>query len=94
MLTILLPAYNEERSLPNLLPKFAQLASSLDSTYRIVVLDDGSQDNTLELLEQFALSLPITVLRHSINRGLGETVRDLFEFAIQSGSCRSFWTMR
>ncbi|NER94646.1 MAG: glycosyltransferase family 2 protein [Symploca sp. SIO1B1] len=81
MLVILLPAYNEEKSLPILLPKIQQVMTEQDWDYRIIVCDDGSKDGTRELLAEYAQSLPIEILYHKINRGLGETIRDLFEYA-------------
>ncbi|HZZ80534.1 MAG TPA: glycosyltransferase family 2 protein [Gemmataceae bacterium] len=80
-LWILLPAFNEEKSLPVLLPKFQQALQASDYSYRILVCDDGSTDNTTPLLEQYSRSMPLEYIRHKINRGLGETSRDLFEWA-------------
>jgi len=80
MLWIIIPAYNEEKDLPSLLPRIngALLSKNLD--HRIVVVDDGSIDNTSAILDQFKGELPLDVIRHPINRGLGETERDGFEF--------------
>lgn len=75
---ILIPAYNEEKSLPKLLPKISAIMT--DREYRIVVVDDGSQDATPKILEQLRKVLPLEVLTHPINRGLGETERDGFEY--------------
>lgn len=81
MILVLLPAYNEEKSLPALLPKVQAALCNVAGGYRIVVCDDGSSDRTAELLDEYARTLPIEILRHRINRGLGETIRDLFEYA-------------
>lgn len=81
MILVLLPAYNEEKSLPALLPKVQAALSNVAGGYRIVVCDDGSSDRTAALLDDYARTLPIEVLHHRINRGLGETIRDLFEYA-------------
>lgn len=83
MILVLLPAYNEELSLPTLLPKIASALSGIAEGYRIVVCNDGSKDRTGELLTRFAGELPLEVIEHKINRGLGETVRDLFERAAE-----------
>lgn len=79
MIWILLPAYNEEDSLPKLLPKLAAL-KRYDQPYQVVVVNDGSIDRTSELLEGYAQTLPLSVITHPINRGLGETERDGFEY--------------
>ncbi|MDP3163915.1 MAG: glycosyltransferase [Hydrogenophaga sp.] len=81
MILVLLPAYNEEKSLPALLPKLQSALSGSVGGYRIVVCDDGSSDKTGELLVEYARTLPLEILHHKMNRGLGETIRDLFEYA-------------
>ena len=80
MLWIVIPAYNEEKDLPALLPKINQTLLSEDIAHRIVVVDDGSIDDTPSILEEFKSTLHVDVIRHPINRGLGETERDGFEF--------------
>lgn len=78
MIWLFLPAYNEEDSLPSLLPKIAETLTRHE--YRIVVVDDGSRDRTPDILREFHNTLPLDVITHPINRGLGETERDGFEF--------------
>src|SRR4051794_9672164 len=83
MIVILLPAYNEEASLPRLLPKIRTTMERMGEAYRVIVCNDGSRDGTQRLLEQYAAELPLEVIEHKINRGLGETARDLFERAAE-----------
>jgi dolichol-phosphate mannosyltransferase len=80
MLWILIPAYNEEDSLPSLLPKIAKVLDGEQMSYQVVVVDDGSTDSTSTVLEQYSQEIPLDVVRHPINRGLGETERDGFEY--------------
>lgn len=79
MIIVLLPAYNEEESLPRLIPKLQAVFAKMGEPYKIVVCNDGSVDRTQILLEQYSASLPLEFITHKINRGLGETMRDLFE---------------
>jgi dolichol-phosphate mannosyltransferase len=83
MIVVLLPAYNEEQSLPGLLPKIAATLDGVDGGYRIVICNDGSRDRTAAQLERYVKELPLDVIHHKINRGLGETARDLFERAVE-----------
>lgn len=83
MIVVLLPAYNEESSLPKLLPKIASTLAGGNTEWRVLVCDDGSIDRTGELLTHYAARMPIEVIRHKLNRGLGETARDLFERAAE-----------
>jgi dolichol-phosphate mannosyltransferase len=78
MIWILIPAYNEEAALPHLLPHLAQLLAEKD--YRLVVVDDGSNDRSPDILKELQPRLPIDVITHTLNRGLGETERDGFEY--------------
>jgi dolichol-phosphate mannosyltransferase len=80
---VLLPAYNEERSLPILLPKLRDVLDGLADDYRVVVCDDGSRDATATVLQQYETQMPLEVIRHRRNRGLGETSRDLFEYVAE-----------
>ena len=81
MIIVLLPAFNEEESLPRLMPKLQSVLSNLGEEYKIIVCNDGSSDNTESMLMEYAESLPVEVIQHKINRGLGESSRDLFERA-------------
>jgi dolichol-phosphate mannosyltransferase len=83
-LFVLLPAYNEENSLEQLLDKIIATCEELGVPFRIVVCNDGSRDTTAAILSRrSAADARIDVLTHKINRGLGETVRDLFEYAAE-----------
>lgn len=81
MILVLLPAYNEEESLPRLMPKLQQTLSLLGEEWKILVCNDGSKDRTQTMLEQYARDMPVEIIIHKINRGLGESSRDLFERA-------------
>lgn len=83
MILVLLPAYNEEQSLPVLLPKIEQFFAEAGGAGAIVVCDDGSTDGTAAILSAYRSSVRLEVITHKINRGLGEASRDLFERAAE-----------
>lgn len=83
MIIILLPAYNEEASLPSLIAKLKITLEQMSEEYKIIVCNDGSKDSTQSILEDLAKSLPLEIIEHKINRGLGESSRDLFERAAE-----------
>jgi dolichol-phosphate mannosyltransferase len=83
MIVILLPAYNEEESLPLLMPKIKSTMAVLGEEYSVIVCNDGSSDNTQAMLEGYAVDMPLEIITHKINRGLGESVRDLYERAVE-----------
>lgn len=77
MITITLPAYNEEESLGPLLDKIQALASDTNLPLRVVVVDDGSADRTAEAARAHALAErgALEVITHPQNMGLGAGVR-------------------
>ena len=73
-ITLLLPAYNEEQDLPPLLER-AGRALEGRADYRILVVDDGSKDGTAAAVRAAAQKLPITLIQHPRNMGLGAAMR-------------------
>lgn len=76
-LSIIIPAYNEQVRLPETLRRVEEyLRDSHWSFHEILVVDDGSSDNTFEAAATFAKTNPnIRVLRNPGNRGKGFSVR-------------------
>jgi dolichol-phosphate mannosyltransferase len=71
---ILLPSYNEENAIGALLERI-QAALSIDNAeYRVLVVNDGSTDATLEILHHYQELLPLEVINHEVNKGLGQAM--------------------
>jgi len=72
--TVVLPAYNESVALPRLL---AAIAADVprELSPRVIVVDDGSTDNTAAVAEVSAGDLSVDVIVHDRNRGLGVALR-------------------
>ena len=83
MILIVLPAYNEAPCIGTLLSKIKAVMETSNLDYRVLVVNDGSHDSTLAVVREYADQVPMEVLRHRINRGLWETVRDGFEWAAE-----------
>ena len=79
---VVLPAYNEARSLSLLLPRLDQVLREDAIDYEIVVVDDGSTDGTAGVVGEHARYLPVHLERHDSNRGLGATIRDGLKSAV------------
>ena len=77
---IMLPAFNEENSIPLMFPKIKKMFEEKQLEYRIVVVDDGSTDCTQQVLQGIETDYLLDIVAHKINRGLGETERDGFEY--------------
>lgn len=82
MITIVLPAYNEEKSIRSLLLRFSEVMSKKQLEMHILVVDDGSRDNTAEEARR-AMS-DVTILVHERNKGLGEAVKTGLIAALES----------
>jgi dolichol-phosphate mannosyltransferase len=80
-IVLALPAYNEERALPQVLERFQRVVGGAGYEIRAVVVDDGSTDGTAGAIEEWSRRLPLDTLKHEVNRGLGETIRDALELA-------------
>jgi dolichol-phosphate mannosyltransferase len=79
MIYIVVPAYNEERTIrPTLVAVETAMRGRADR-YLVVVVDDGSTDGTVLQAEAAVTethgALPLHVLRHDTNRGLGAGIR-------------------
>lgn len=70
-LSILVPVYNEERTLAALLDRVLEVDLGVEK--EIVVVDDASTDRTPEILAAYATR--VRVLRHPRNRGKGAALR-------------------
>jgi dolichol-phosphate mannosyltransferase len=73
---VVLPAYNEEAALGQLLGRIDEALTEENLPYRIMVVDDGSTDGTADVARAASTSLPVMVERHAQNQGLGATIRD------------------
>jgi glycosyltransferase involved in cell wall biosynthesis len=54
MLSVVIPAYNEEENVPILYEKLKKVLDSLGEDYEIIFVDDGSTDDTYQRLKQLA----------------------------------------
>jgi SAM-dependent methyltransferase len=73
-LSVLMPVYNEERTLRQIVSKV--LSSPVGLDIELICVDDSSQDNSWAILQDLAGSDPrIKVYRHGVNRGKGAAVR-------------------
>lgn len=78
MIYIVLPAYNEEAGLEKLLHSIKSVMEYASLQYRIIVVNDGSKDQTLEIATRNTSVLPLCVMNHEHNRGLGEALKTGF----------------
>ena len=72
MIYILFPAYNEEETIGKLIQRVIEFKKETGCQIDVIIVDDGSTDNTISIIDGFGESIPIKILKHEKNRGLGE----------------------
>ncbi|MBI4892768.1 MAG: glycosyltransferase family 2 protein [Acidobacteria bacterium] len=83
---VVLPAFNEEKNLPHLFGRIRIVMDGACQPYEVIVVDDGSTDATAEVTRIWAGQMPVALLQHESNQGLGVTLRDGLDAATrQSG---------
>jgi glycosyltransferase involved in cell wall biosynthesis len=71
-LTVIIPVYNEERTLEEIVRRVQEAPFPLEK--EILVVDDCSRDGTARILERIAGG-NVRVFRHEVNRGKGAAIR-------------------
>lgn len=74
-LSIVVPAYNEERRLPQTLPRIVEFLEAQDYPSEVIVVDDGSGDTTASVVEGIAAEAPMVKLIRNEHRGKGYAVK-------------------
>jgi len=71
-LTVFVPAYNEQGSLANCVQVVLDKLKELGIAVELLIVDDGSRDQTGALAEQLSVQHPeVRVVHHAQNRGIG-----------------------
>ena len=79
---LVVPAYNEERTVSQIIEGIAERG------YNVILVNDGSADNTLNLAIESKRKYPdqIFVVSHVINRGLGAALKTGMIVALNKGA--------
>ena len=79
-LSLIVPCYNEQEALPTFYKETTSIVKSMGMDYEILFVNDGSRDNTLQLIKEFA-STDEHVKYLSFSRNFGK------EAAMYAGFC-------
>lgn len=75
-LSVVMPAYNEEKRLPKTLKEVDEYLKTQNYDYEILVVDDGSKDNTVEIVKSLQSEIKnLKIISYKVNRGKGYAVR-------------------
>ncbi len=80
-LTVVIPCYNEERTLQECVRKVLEIEDK-DLSLEIIIVDDGSEDGSLQIAQSLESQYPqIVLVHHDKNRGKGAALRTGFQSA-------------
>lgn len=71
-LSLIIPAYNEEGGIGQVLQELGQILAQPHWLYEVIVIDDGSQDNTALVAQQHPW---VRVISHKANKGYGAALK-------------------
>ena len=79
-IAVIIPAYNEEKTISKVLNELNNCLKSIDkiNDYQIIVVNDGSSDNTQQIASNIGKTI---VISHGFNRGIGAAVRTGLQYA-------------
>ncbi len=82
-LSVFFPAYNDSGTIASLVISAVKAAAALTPDYEVLVINDGSQDDTRQILDELARVYPahVRIVHHATNRGYGGALRSGFEHA-------------
>lgn len=75
LLSIVIPAYNEEKRLPDSLRQVAEFVSQQSYPIEVIIVDNNSRDLTGEIAKEFARTFPYARALHEPRQGKGAAVR-------------------
>jgi glycosyltransferase involved in cell wall biosynthesis len=81
-LSVVLPAYNEEASIQQIISTITNVLSGWINDFEIIVVNDGSEDHTGEIVKWLCQQNPyVRLINHKINQGYGAALITGFESA-------------
>lgn len=91
-LFIVIPAYNEEKNIKEVIDAWYPFVEKIGNESKLVLINDGSKDNTYELMKECAQTKPALLPLTKPNGGHGPTLLYGYRFAISEGADYIFQT--
>ena len=85
LITLLIPVYNEEENLPELVERLLAVTAGMDRRFEILLVDDGSRDASARLIEQAARANPGLIVGILLNRNYGQHAAIMAGFEYSQG---------
>lgn len=83
MIYVCIPVHDEAKTVGLVLWKVRQVFSALAREYHLLVCDDGSRDETADVLTRYDHVLPMTVITHRERQGYAASLEALLRLALQ-----------
>ena len=87
---VVTPVYNEEGCIEAVIADWAGHLSKLTPNYKIIAVNDGSRDNTLQKLNALMLKYPALQVHTQENQGHGPALLCGYHLALKAGHCWTF----
>ena len=81
--SVVIPVYNEEANLTALMGRLLPVMNDMGKSFEVILIDDGSQDNSLKLLKEFASTPRVRVVE--LTRNYGQHAAIMAGFSIVRG---------
>lgn len=91
-LYIVIPAYNEEENIRQVVEDWYPVVDERSGDSRLVIVNDGSRDNTLEVLNALKKDKPKLTVLNKENGGHGSTIMYGYRYALEQGAEYIFQT--
>ena len=91
-LYIVIPAYNEEENIESVAKEWYQIIDKIGNDSKLVIINDGSKDNTLKKIKKLAKSMENLIVLDKENGGHGDTVLYGYNYALENNADYIFQT--
>lgn len=76
LISVVIPAYNEESRLPKFLSELLPFTSIINNNWEVILVNDGSSDKTLNIMEDFSETKPhVKIVSYENNHGKGYAIK-------------------
>ncbi len=91
-LFIIIPAYNEQENIRQVVSDWYPIVETHGNDSRLVVIDDGSRDDTYKILKELESKMPKLTALTKANGGHGSTILYGYKYALENGADYIFQT--
>src|SRR5262249_20971937 len=84
-LAVVMPAYNESIVIEKVLPGWLDVVRKVEGDAKLLVIDDGSIDETGAILDRYKKREPLLLVHHQENTGHGRAILKGYTLALNQG---------